>query len=355
VVPARNVFLFAERFAYVPLMGFALFALPRAIAGWRIVPWALVLGASFALSVAHTRHFLDDRSLWTHELAVHPKDPLALRYACEDATRRHDDKAALDLALRGYEAAAGWPVSRADRVEFAVRAARSLELVTLDHDRATLEDIFAFYRALLEHEPVARLDRVSPPIRIDASDSETKTFFAEDRLRQATAKIWAAVAASRLRNCRAASALAHEYLLEQGDTPGRVSAALVLARCEQWDEALPLARSLAASDARHEKLLTSLEWARGVLAPSRGQAVSAEHALECSRAYTLLLDRGRAFQVLARWEAPLLADRDAAVFFARAAWAAGEDESARRALAAHLAPSESDPLLASWSVELGRD
>jgi hypothetical protein len=359
LVSARNVFLFAERFAYVPLMGFALFALPRAPKGWTLAAWSLVLAACFTLSAAHTAHFLDDGSLWAHELEVHPKDPLALRFACEDAMRRHDDKMALELALRGYDAAAGWPVPRPDRVEFAVRAARSLELLALDHDRATLEAISDFYRALVDRQGVALLDRVSPPLRVDAVDPEAKLFFDGDPHRVATTKLWASVTATRLGDCPRALALLHDYLHQQGDPPGRVSAVLVLARCREWDEALPLARALAATDARHETLVTNLEWARSVLgsgwlldAPA---VTSADRALECSRAFTLLLDRGRAYRVLTEWEPALLRDRAAATFYARAAWAAGEDEAARRALAAHLAPSEATPLLASWSRELGRD
>jgi hypothetical protein len=356
VVSARNVFLFAERFAYVPLMGFALFALPRAIKGWVFAPWALVLCASFALSAAHTRHFLDDRSLWEHELSVHPNDPLALRFACEDAMRRHDDKLALELAVRGYVASTGWPLPRADRVEFAVRAARSLELVTFDHDRATLGDIFAFYRALLGREGAARLDRLSAPVRIDATDPEVKTFFEGDAARVATTRLWAGVTASRIGDCPSATSFVRDYLRDKGDVPGRVTAALALARCSEWTESLSLARSLAAADPRHETLVANLEWARAALASGAADAeVTVDRALERSRAHTLLLDRGHAYQVLAPFEANLAADRAAALFFARAAWAAGEDEAARRALAAHLGESEAAPLLAGWSRELGRD
>jgi hypothetical protein len=101
-------------------------------------------------------------------------------------------------------------------------------------------------------------------------------------------------------------------------------------------------------------LVSNLETARSVLLDGEDVA-SALRALERSRAHTLLLDRGRAYRVLAPWEAVLVADRSAALFFARTAWAAGEDEAARRALAAHLGESESAPLLASWSRELGRD
>jgi hypothetical protein len=357
VVSARNVFLFAERFAYVPLMGFALFALPRAIEGWARGPWAIVLGASFALSAAHTRDFLDDRSLWTHELSVHPSDPLALRFSCEDAMRRHDDKLAIELAVRGYEASAGWPLARADRVEFAMRAARSLELVTFDHDRATLQEILAFYRAFLDRTGVARLDRLSVPIRIEPTDAEAKMFLEGDRARVATTRLWAGALASRLGDCDVATPLVREYLRNEGDPTGRVTAALVLGRCGEWTESLAVARSLAATDPRHQALVANLEWARGVLdtEPDASCAATAERALECSRAHTLLFDRGRAFRVLAPWETTLVGDRAAALFFARAAWAAGEDPAARRALAAHLAESESTPLLSSWSRELGRD
>jgi hypothetical protein len=212
---------------------------------------------------------------------------------------------------------------------------------------------------------VAKLDGVSPPLRVDPVDPEAKMFFAGDPARVATTKLWAAIAATRVGECPRALPLLRDYLHVEGDPPGRVAAVLALARCDAWDEALPLARTLAATNARHETLVTNLEWTRAVLDFSKRRqfasndetptATTADKALECSRAYTLLLDRRRAYHVLAEWEPTLLHDRAAATFYARAAWAAGEDDAARRALAAHLGPSDATPLLASWSRELGRD
>jgi hypothetical protein len=351
LVSARMIFLFAERFAYVPLMGFALFAIPEPRPRrWTPALWALALGASFALSTAHTRHFLDDRSLWSHELAVNPKDPLALRYACEEAMRRHDDREAQALAVRGYEAAAGWPVPRPDRIEFAARAARSLELVTLDRDAATLKTIVDFYRTFFDERGAARIESLG--IDVDAGGAEAKSFRRTDPARLATMKLWAAIASSRLGQCDFAEPMVRAYLSAPGETPGRVSAALVLARCGAWDEALDVARSLDARSPIMGELAQNLDWARSI---DREDHASLEGALRWSRAQTLLLDRGRAFAALVPWQREVLADRDAAIYYARTAWAAGRDESAREALASHMNEREAATLLASWSRELGRE
>jgi len=360
VVSARMVFLFAERFAYLPLAGFALAVVPSArLRWWTAAPWAIVLIASFALSAQHTRDFLDDRHLWEHELRVNPQDPLALRFACEDAMRRHDYRASLDLAVRGYRAAKGWPVAQPERVEFAMRAARSLELITLDHDTATLQQISRFYETFLEGTKVARIDR--PPVRVavDSSATDAKNFREGDPGRVATMKLWAAIVHSRLDpHCDPRPLLLLRDSLSQIDElPSRVSAALVFARCAEgrptlWDDALALARSLSAVNPALSELLANLEWARS--ATSR-YPTTAEEALRWSRAQTLLINRGRAYDILLPWKDAILADPEATFFFARTAWAAGEDDEARRALSAHMNESEQSTLLASWSRELGRD
>jgi hypothetical protein len=68
----------------------------------------------------------------------------------------------------------------------------------------------------------------------------------------------------------------------------------------------------------------------------------------------MLLNRGRAYAILLPWKDAILADREAAMFFARTAWAAGEDDAARGALSLHLSEAEQSALLDSWSRELGR-
>ena len=351
LVSARAVFLFAERFAYVPLMGLALSVIPttrpRALG---LAAWTLVLGASFFCSAGHTRDFLDDRSLWKHELAVNPRDPLGLRFACEDAMRRHDERAALGFALRGYEASSGWPVPRPDRVDFAARAARSLELVTLDADTGSLQEIVGFYRTLLVGRGTARLQRIS--IAIEADGAEAKNFRQSDPSRVASLKLWAAVAASRLADCDFALPLARESLPGIEEINRRVSAALVLARCSAWEDALLVARGLETQDASLAELRRNLEWARSVAGEDYASLAG---ALRWSRAQTLLLNRGPAYVALVPWQADILLDPDATVFFARTAWAAGEDAAARQALGARMSEADAELLLASWSKDLGRN
>jgi len=193
---------------------------------------------------------------------------------------------------------------------------------------------------------------------IDAGGPLAATF-REDRTRVTTLALWTATVSSRIERCDLALSMARRYLAETGDAPGAptggrsdlVAASLVLARCAAWDEALDLARRLELENPDAAELGKNIAWARGVAAEDHA---SVEGALRLSRSRTLLLQRGRAFAALVPFRNELVADQQGAVFFARAAWAAGEDEAARQALGAHMSEPDVAPLLANWSRELGR-
>jgi hypothetical protein len=165
-------------------------------------------------------------------------------------------------------------------------------------------------------------------------------------------KLWAAIAASRIERCDFALPMVRDYLPGTGDRAGRVSAAMVLARCSAWEEALQVAKQLELLDPALAELTHNVEWAEVV---AREDHQNVEGALRWSRAQTLLLQRGQAYAALVPWQQAILSDAQASVFLARTAWAAGEDDVARRALATHLAEAEASTLLASWSRELGRE
>jgi hypothetical protein len=126
----------------------------------------------------------------------------------------------------------------------------------------------------------------------------------------------------------------------------------VLARCSAWEEALRVAKQLELRDPALAELTHNVEWAEAV---AREDHQNVEGALRWSRAQTLLLQRGQAYAALVPWQQAILSDAQASVFLARAAWATGEDDVARRALATHLAEAEATSLLATWSRELGRE
>jgi len=299
----------------------------------------------------HTQDFLDDRRLWQHELAENPKQPLALRAACQDAMSRHRSRDALLLALRGFEASEGWSGPQPDRAEFAARAARSLELVTLDSDGATLAQIVDFYDTFLNGQGTARLHTNTVKLSIEAAGLDVRYFRKGDSTRVAMTKLWAALAATRTERCDKALPWVRDYLSESHDTSEHISASLVFGRCSQWEEALRVARGLDTTQPAIAELVQNLESIRTIAGRERTQL---EDALAWSRARTLLLDRGGAYQALVPWRDEIIANQQGALFFARTAWAAGEDEPARAALAFGVSPEQASDLLATWSRELDR-
>jgi len=352
IAAAKMVFLFAERFVYIPLMGFALCIVPKARPRWpALVPWAALLAVCAAGSALQTRRFLDDRHFWAHELAVNPKHPLALRFACQEAMQRQRYREALDLAVRGYEAARGWPVPQPDRVEFALRAARSLESVTLDANRDALAQIAEFYDTFLRASGTARIDVDPVHVAIDASGTEAHNFRRRDRPRLAQVELWRAIVTARLDRCETAVSSAESYLAQTQEPSGRISAVLVLGRCARWGAARQAASALDEAQPPIAELVRNLAWIESIADKNRDDL---DGALTWSRARTLLLDRGGAYRALVPFRETILAEEEGALFFARTAWAAGEDEAARGALAARLAPSQIEAWLATWSRELDR-
>jgi hypothetical protein len=361
IAAARMTFLFAERFLYIPFIGFALSFVPAAPRGpaidWRrIAPWPLLLALFAWATVLHTRHFLDDRHLWEHELAENPKQPSALRFACQEAMHRQRYRESLALAVRGYEASRGYAGSQPDRVEFALRAARSLEAITLDADRASLERIAELYNAFFLGKGTARIDIEPVHVAIDGAGNEAHNFRVGDPMRLSQAELWRAIVASRLGQCDVALAGARRFLAGNAreqrlrEPSGRVNAVLVLGRCGQIDEALAAAATLDAREPAIAELTKNLEWIRAL---PTGAPADLDAALAASRARALLLDRGGAYRALVPWRDAIVADPRGAMFFARTAWAAGEDGAARSALS-HLPQQQADALLTAWSRELGR-
>jgi hypothetical protein len=350
---AKMVFLFAERFAYIPLMGFALCVVPRTRLAWQtLVPWSALLIACAIGSARHTRHFLDDRRLWAHEMAANPKQPLALRFACQEAMQRRRYREALTLAMRGYEASRGWPVPQPDRVEFALRAARSLESVTLDARRDVLEEIAEFYDTFFRGSGTARIDVDPVHVSVDAGGNEAHNFRRGDRSRLAQVGLWRAAVASRLDRCDAAVTAIRDYLVGTGEPSGRIEAVLVLGRCARWDEARAAASALDTTQPAIQELVRNLHWIEENAARRHDDL---DGALRWSRARTLLLDRGGAYRALLPWTEIIQTDDAGTMFFARTALAAGEDEAARRALGRRMPAGQVEQLLAEWSRELGRE
>src|SRR5262249_7295231 len=100
------------------------------------------------------------------------------------------------------------------------------------------------------------------------------------------------------------------------------------------------------------ELIRNIDWVRSIQGEDHS---TPDGALRWSRAKTLLLQRGPAYAALVPFESQLLVDHDASIFYAPAPWAAGADDAARNALTPHVHPADAARLLASWSIELGRE
>jgi hypothetical protein len=354
VIPSKMIFLFAERFAYLPLIGFAAAVVPAFGGTLHLAGKVLSAAAAavfFVISTLHTRDFTSEKRLWAHELAVDGAQPLALRWASEEALNAHRTSEALQLSLRGYRSLDGWTLPQPYAVEFALRAARTLELGTLDRDRAKLRDVARFYRVFLKGAGTAQIDIEGTTLAIDAAGAEAHRF-REDADRVAKTDLWAGIAASRAGECEEAASLVAGYLAVRGDPAGRISAVLALARCRLWDQATAAAVMLDARLPAARELVENIGWAKEVLQRPGG---GIEASVERSRAATLVGDRAGAYAELLPHAAEVASDRQATLYFARVAWAAGEDSAARDALLRVLDGAEATRLLADWSRELGRD
>lgn len=357
--PTRMPWLFAERFVYLPSLGLAL-ALVGLLPKWRGLRGPIALGVSFAALFAsvtacalHTENLLDERRFWAHELDVHPYLPTALRPAFRDAfaERRYDD--ALELAARGYRGAKAWTISHPFDIEFALDAAQVVEARTLDSDRASLDRLAEFFQAFFLAKQRARLDAPSQTFVVDGSKLSAKW------LREVAPGTFAgfqavgARALARAARCDEALALAKDARVLLDDPAATTTTALVFARCGAWDDALALVTTLPEGPVRGE-LDANLRASREALA-RLGEAHDIDSALLRSRIGAMLLDRRMAFTALRPHEDELVADPQGAVYFARAAWAAGEDDAAKQALLRWMPTEARDEQLTAWSRELGRN
>lgn len=356
--PTRMPVLTAERFTYLPSLGLALAIvgmLPRRRAATEKVVYAgigLGLVGAVTASVLHTANLQDERKFWTHELKVHPKLPTAVRAALQIALgeRRYED--ALELTSRGYEGAKAWTIAHPFDVEFSLYAAQIRETTTLDRDAASLAAIAEFFRAFFLEKTKAELETSARTFVTHGGRNSAAWLQQVAPARFAGFQAIGARALARAGDCDGALTLAREARGGIADPGSRTTAILVLARCGAWDEALALTSELPEGPVR-EELVANLQRSRAAL-EEIGEADDIEAAIIRSRVGAMLLDRKRAFTALAGHEDELLTNPQGALYFARTAWAAGEDEAAMKALARFVPEQERNAMLAAWSKELGR-
>lgn len=358
VVPGRLPYLFADRFAYTPLLGLALavtplFSVREARRRAAVIAAGAVVSITSAVACArHAVHLRNDAHLWTYEREIHPDLPGPFHWGCIDAVAENRMHEALAIAAQGYRAASGWYLPQPYHVDFAMHAAHALEELTPDRDRATLERLAGFYATFFARHGVAELETSEGRFQIDAGSTEAMQFRAlKDEATTSTA-IGARVLA-RVGDCTSALRVLRPEAPTISISLSRVTAAQVFGRCGAWDEAFDIASQLPPGPPRTE-LESNLRWSRDALAnaPAVG---GLDGAMMRSRAATLLDDRKAAYEALVPFREALVADAQGSLFYGRAALAAGYADEARAALAAHHEKAAVDTQIADWTRELGRD
>ncbi len=127
-----------------------------------------LLMAAAAATVTRSQDFLDEATLWEHEVAVHPHEAFPLRMLAYQRlqVRRLDE--GLSLALRGYALAQD---DRPMRIALALLAARALAEMTGDGDRRTLRALAELYDGLPALRP-ARLETANVRVALTLKQSE---------------------------------------------------------------------------------------------------------------------------------------------------------------------------------------
>lgn len=358
VAPTSNlaftgmVTLISERFLYLPLIGFVLaaagiFELAERRFGRRVYVVAVVFTVALtALSMQRSHDYTDEDTFWAKELALHPDSPEARMQSFNFYAR----------SLRFYEALAIWQrpqpydIPARDRMQLASNVVSVMSRLVPDHDTVHLEALDQFCAHLLAKQP-ASLDFLGVQFSFDASPlAESKAF---ENARSTLLDLRADVQ-SRLGHDDVAIELAAEAVALCPSCSSLIDAyALQLARSGQYDESLAAleATSGRPSDQREDEL-TRVQAARGFHAQS--QTLQGAEALQARASELAKLELwGRAFDVLAPYEADIAQAPKFSVGFAELAFRAGETKIARRVLTASKSPVEVDALIVEWTAKMG--
>ncbi|MEO8843543.1 MAG: hypothetical protein ABI591_09490 [Kofleriaceae bacterium] len=346
------VTLISERFLYLPLIGLVLaaggiFELAERRFGRRVYAVALAFTIALtALSMQRSHDYTDEDAFWAKELAMHPDSPEARMQSFNFYARN----------LRYYEALAIWQrpqpydIPARDRIQLASNVVSVMSRLVPDHDAVHLEALDQFCAHLLANQP-ASLDFLGVQFAFDSSSlAESRAFQnARSTLLDLRADVQSRLgndagavelAADAVALCPSCSSLIDEYALQ-------------LARSGQYDESLAAldATSGTPSDQREDEL-TRVQAARALHALS--QTSEGAGALQARASELAKLELwGRAFDVLAPYEAEIAQAPKFSLGFAELAFRAGETAIARRVLSASKSPAEVDALIAEWTAKMG--
>jgi tetratricopeptide (TPR) repeat protein len=358
VAPTSNlavtglVTLISERFLYLPLIGLALaFAggieLAERRFGRRIYAVPVVFAIALtAISMGRSHDYTDEHAFWAREMALHPDSPEARKQALAFYSRNH----------RYYDALAIWQrpqpydIPIRDRMQLASNVVSMMSRLVPDKDTAHLEAIDRFCERLLAKQPAA-LDFMGVQLTFDTPLlAETKAF---ENARSTLLDLRADLQ-SRLGHDAEAVALSGEPLaLCPSCSTLMASYALALARAARYDEAfaaLDAATQMPADERAEEQALLTAAHDLHVESESlQGAAALQARASELAK----LELWGRAFDVLAPYEAEIARAPKFVVGFAELAFRAGETATARRVLSASKSSAEIDALIAEWAAKMG--
>ncbi|MEO6772124.1 MAG: hypothetical protein ABI467_03770 [Kofleriaceae bacterium] len=362
VLPTSNVkftgmrTLLSERFLYLPLLGLVL-----AVAGllelverrfgrrgYRIaVAAALASAVAFAaMSFARSRDYADEDGFWARELALHP-DSLEARTQAFNFYSRE---------LRYYQALSVWQYDQPYdttariRMQLASNVVSVISRLVPDRDANHLTEIDRFCAHLLAKQPAA-LDLLGVHFAFDASQlGETQAF---ENARPTLLDLRADLQSRLGHDADAVELAAEAVALCPGCSSLIGTYALALARASRYDDslaALDAAVQMPADQRADER--ARIEAARELSERARtaqGAVALQAHASELAK----LELWGRAFDVLAPFEAEIAQAPKFALGFAELAFRAGEPAVARRVLAASQSPAEIDARIVEWTAKMG--
>jgi hypothetical protein len=356
LLPTSNVIytnmatLISERFLYLPLFGltFAVGGVLAAATGrtrGRLFALAIIAaGLLTAISLGRSADYQDEDAFWYRELTLHPDSRIARTEAFENYLRRH----------RYYDALALWQehspydIAYDDPLLVAEHVATVMARLVPDHRANDLEQIDRFCDDVLARRP-AKLALLGVSFQIDPIRSDKAFATSQQQLLVLRSDLQ-----SRLGHDDAAIELARQgaelcptcFSLLQ-------PLSLALARAGRYDDALAvLGTDVHAPEKDLAKAREQIDAAHALAeqaASATGPAALQERASELAK-----LDLwGRAFDVLAPYEAEIAKAPKFAEGFAELAVRTGEPEVARRVLAATKSPAEASALIAGWTAEMG--
>ncbi|HRI62964.1 MAG TPA: hypothetical protein PK156_01970 [Polyangium sp.] len=352
IVPMHISVLIAERFLYLPSLGFVL-AIAAAVESIRVrVDFRpLVTGAIMALlslvGMAFHRaiDFSDARRFWQRELTLHPESIDALRYNIADALAQNDFAEAERLCIDARNVSVQNYRKGLD-VDFVLQFVKLRSWRLVDVDQASLDAIDKFYQTVLD--PEAKVAHLQLP---DIALSLPLTGRRSARVRALRYDVLLSQADILSRVGRDPDALAALAAATRACTTcarATKQQVLITARAGEYGKAREMLGAMAHADPEMAiALRKTLDAAES--AHKNARAATGPMALQLeAMAYSTLGAWGRAYRVLAPYRSEIEQAPNMVIGFAELAFRAGDESVARAILDKHVAAEQVEPILERW-------